>query len=182
MAAYYEFTVSLLGTKPKLWRKFQLRKTATFQDLHQAIQDACGWENCHLFSFSSGKPYESDKIATCAEYDEYDSDEQVPVAKRLKIATYFDEQDTCTYLYDFGDDWVHEVKCKSIVDDSRFKRRLVGGKGVFPPEDCGGVWGYRQCLNVFEVKEADTNNLKEWLGDWNPNNFSLEEQKNVFDR
>ncbi len=103
MAAYYEFTVSLLDPKPKLWRKFQLKKTATFQDLHQAIQDACGWENSHLFSFSSGKPYESTTIAMCTEYDGYDSDEQVPIAKRLKIATYFEEQNKCTYIYDFGD-------------------------------------------------------------------------------
>lgn len=182
MSEYYEFTVSLLGSKPKLWRKFQLKKTATFQDLHQAIQDACGWDNCHLFSFSIGMPYKSTRIAICTEYNDYDGDESVPTARRVKLISYFEEQSKCTYLYDFGDDWVHEVKCKPIVVDSRFKRRLIAGKGTFPPEDCGGIWGYYECLNAVEGKKTDKNNLKKWLGDWHPNNFSLQVQKNVFDQ
>src|SRR5271163_1274256 len=104
MLEYYEFVVSLLGVKPKLWRQFQLKKTATFQDLHQAIQDACGWEDCHLFSFSTGMPYDSAKIAKCGENDDDGSDEQVPIAKKIKLKDYFEGNSKCTYLYDFGDD------------------------------------------------------------------------------
>ena len=37
MPTYFEFEVSLQGIKPRIWRRFQLRATATFADLHWAI-------------------------------------------------------------------------------------------------------------------------------------------------
>lgn len=49
MTLYHEFDVTLHDAAPGAWRRFQLRSTATFLDLHRAIQDACGWEGGHLF-------------------------------------------------------------------------------------------------------------------------------------
>ena len=43
MPEYFEFEVELTGVKPRMWRRFLVPKAATFLDLHQAIQDACGW-------------------------------------------------------------------------------------------------------------------------------------------
>ena len=38
MPRYYEFEVSLQELQPRIWRRFLLRTTATFAQLHQAIQ------------------------------------------------------------------------------------------------------------------------------------------------
>jgi hypothetical protein len=39
-----ELGVSLKLIKPKVWRQFLIAESATIEDLHQAIQDACGWD------------------------------------------------------------------------------------------------------------------------------------------
>jgi len=48
---YYEFEVSLEGIKPRIWRRFLLRKDSTFHELHDTIQRACGWQDRHLYAF-----------------------------------------------------------------------------------------------------------------------------------
>lgn len=51
MGDYYTIEVSLRGAGPRVWRRFMIRSSARFLDLHEAIQDACGWNNSHLFRF-----------------------------------------------------------------------------------------------------------------------------------
>jgi hypothetical protein len=48
MPAYSEFEVSLVAIEPRIWRRFQLAETSTFDHLHRTIQAAFGWEGCHL--------------------------------------------------------------------------------------------------------------------------------------
>src|SRR3989338_6692780 len=49
--AYLEFEVSLRHIKPRIFRCFLLHRTATFLELHQAIQGAGPWSNYDLFAF-----------------------------------------------------------------------------------------------------------------------------------
>ena len=51
MPKYYEFEVSLQEIQPRIWRRFLLRNTATFAQLHQAIQQSFGWQERHLWEF-----------------------------------------------------------------------------------------------------------------------------------
>ena len=46
MAKYYRFYVELLDIEPLIWRRFLVAATPdlSFFDLHQAVQDAMGWE------------------------------------------------------------------------------------------------------------------------------------------
>ncbi|MGH8897220.1 MAG: IS1096 element passenger TnpR family protein [Egibacteraceae bacterium] len=56
----------------------------------------------------------------------------------------------------------------------RFHRRLLDGGRAFPPEDCGGLWGYEKCVRVACGGE-DPEGRREWLGDdWDPEVFDLE--------
>jgi hypothetical protein len=50
---YLRFHVRLLDVDANLWRRFLLVKQATFADPHRAIQDACGWQDSHLFAFQT---------------------------------------------------------------------------------------------------------------------------------
>jgi hypothetical protein len=65
-----------------------------------------------------------------------------------------------------------------------FKRRLLAGSRAFPPEDCGGLGGYEDCVKVVrgdpDVEDEET--LREWLGDWHPERFDLEATRRAFDR
>ena len=180
MPAYYEFEVSLIGAKPRLWRRFFIKKAASFQDLHVAIQDACGWENSHLFSFATPGRRSRDEIATGDPMGGA-VDAEGPPAPRVKIANYFDEAKQCTYIYDFGDEWEHDVRLVGEVElKERFTRRLVAGKGAFPPEDCGGLHGFQRCLDVLAGKEKDEDDLKNWLGDWSPDRFEVTRAQAAF--
>ena len=186
MPDYFELEVSLLHAKPRIWRRFLLRKAATFFDLHKAIQDVCGWENCHLFEFRIGDW----RRETIAGMPDEEIDEPVPDAKNVKLAAFFESSgpDRCLYLYDFGDGWEHDVQLRRTVSlDESFRRRLVAGQRAFPPEDCGSYPGYERCVRVAQGEESgvdklDGVDLKRWMGDWNPEFFDLKAVKKSFDR
>ena len=85
-------------------------------------------------------------------------------------------------LYDFGDSWLHNV---TLIGTStlaeRFTRELQDGARAFPPEDCGGLPGYEDCVAVLETGE-DPEGIREWIGDWRPEAFDLQAERERFDR
>ena len=188
--AYGEFEVSILYIEPRIWRRFQIGMTATFADLHQAIQDSFGWEDCHLWQFRH--PTQRSRVLAGVPDDQFASfdTEEVPDGREVKLSEHFtakDGLDGCAYLYDFGDDWHHKVDLIRITSSSdRFRRRLLDGGRSCPPEDCGGVGGYGRLLELLETGEdqyeEDPDGLATWLGDWKPDSFDLQTVKAAFDR
>ena len=92
MPRYFDFEVSLLEPRPKIWRRFFLStKSTTFHDLHEAIQIACGWEERHLFEFTqpgSG----ARKLPIAGIPDEEDRsvyERKLPDARRVRLESYF---------------------------------------------------------------------------------------------
>ena len=83
------------------------------------------------------------------------------------------------YVYDFGDDWFHEILVEKIApaDPAVVYPRCVGGELNCPPEDCGGIGGFYNLLEaISDPAHPDHEQLTEWLGDdYDPNHFSLEE-------
>lgn len=175
---YYELEVELAGSKPRIWRRFCLRTSATFEALHAAIQDAFEWSGHHLYEFSeAGRSGE-----TLCGHEALD-DEGVEVASSVKLKGFFGEADAlknkaCVYMYDFGDGWEHKVKLKRVVElDEVFTRRMTGGGAPGAIDDCGGVWGYQQLLEeaVRGDKEAQAQLASR------PAEFVLAEVKAGFD-
>jgi hypothetical protein len=186
MPKYYEFDVSLLGVKPKIFRRFALLASSTFADLHDAIQLSCGWEDDHLHVFRNSPRGED--FAAGAPVDNYDTGTDAKPDRRVKLYSYFSDgwaAKRCTYIYDFGDNWEHDVKLVRVFEsDERFKRKLIDGARAFPPEDCGGIWGYEDSCELLENKSKSAENKarREWLGDWNPEAFDMKEIQAQFDR
>jgi hypothetical protein len=187
MALYLRFRVQLLDVRASLWRRFLLRKTSTFGDLHLAIQDACGWGNYHLFDFRPPGSRE-----TIAGIPDEEWGESCPDARAVKLTSFFEPRgrQTCIYRYDFGDGWTHEVTYEGIERlQDRFTRRLLAGEGTFPPEDCGGTYGYERCVaaatgrgwRVEYGDDAERAGLVEWLEGWRPDAFELARVKREFD-
>ena len=177
---YYEFEVSLQEVEPLIWRRFLLRKEATFYELHKAIQDACGWEDYHLFVF--GEERWGKAVAGIP-----DPEMLTPEAKRVKLASYFDKHDWVLYEYDFGDSWTHDIKLLRTVElPYKFKRALLDGKRAFPPEDSGGISGYERLVKFLETGvdewDDDPDGLRSWMGPWAPEAFDLNRTKAKFDK
>jgi hypothetical protein len=89
--------------------------------------------------------------------------------KRIKISSLLiSEKDKIKYEYDFGDSWEHDVILEKITDVTEKPKHAVcvAGKRNCPPEDCGGIWGYEDLLEILKNPEhAEYQEMLDWLGD-----------------
>jgi len=188
---YWDFEVSLREAEPRVWRRFLLKYKSTFLDLHNAIQDAGGWWNYHLFSFSLG-PDPMDEVVAGPPH-KWDDESEDPDAGRVAIADVIKRRGLLelSYVYDFGDDWEMDVVMHGLVEDpGKFRRRLLGGERAFPQEDSGGIPGYIESVEVASgayseaqlAEDPDLSSRREWLGDWHPDRFDFEKTRKKFDR
>ncbi len=180
MPRYFDFEVSLCEVTPRIWRRFLIQSTARFSDLHLAIQGACGWRNYHLYAFRDEPTWETGHdIAGLPDAEGFEDDPPVPDSMKVKLSSYFGEgkEHTCFYLYDFGDDWWHEVRLKGTRTlPEKFHRRLLGGARAFPHEDSGGLPGYEDCVKAALGQDKcidDPDGLRTWMGEWHPERFDL---------
>ncbi len=175
----YQFKIQLQGiSKPPIWRVLKIPDNFSFHQFHLAIQNAFGWYNCHLYQFSEQgwrSDYSIQMQHEDSEADELDSG-------KTKIKNYFKETgDKMIYIYDFGDDWKHQVVLENITADKILKPQCINGKGKCPPEDIGGIPGFQRFLKLSKnPKNPEYREMMEWLGlaegeIWDPNEFDLEE-------
>lgn len=76
-----------------------------------------------------------------------------------------------TYTYDFGDNWIHTVKVEKIIPYDERYPQVLKSKGPNMIEDCGGIWGFYNCINEAEPfdLEAVNSDFKNWsLPETNP--------------
>lgn len=163
----YQFKITLPGFKPSIWRRIQVPGNYTFWELHVALQDAMGWDNCHLFEFSIKSPGDGIETQIGIPDDTGFSDEILD-ARKLKIENFFTlENKLAGYLYDFGDNWGHNVHLEKILlrEKGVIYPRCLAGKRACPPEDCGGGWGYEKLLEIIKnPRRKDYKEMMEWLG------------------
>ena len=138
----YQLHITLRGIRPPIWRRVQAPGHLTLASVHDVIQTVFGWTNCHLHQFfvgrvSYGQPDDFDQVVL--------DESGVTLAEALgtRIKRFL-------YVYDFGDDWQHDIVLEKIIaGDSGSDRPLcIGGKRHRPPEDCGGPPGYVEFLGT----------------------------------
>lgn len=204
MPTYFDLEVSLLEIEPRIWRRFLIRSEATFMHFHSAIQQAFGWQNCHLYEFLDGKVEENDtrplyamklpRIVRSEHAEPHDDEPDAPEADDIELRHYFSaKNDRCFYVYDFGDNWQHLVEVKEVVKlPEEFTCRLLDGARACPPEDCGGTMGYEECCEAVSTSKSDIRKLDayareevesrlDWLDGWQSEAFDLDEAKKDFD-
>ncbi|WP_194848287.1 plasmid pRiA4b ORF-3 family protein [Candidatus Neptunochlamydia vexilliferae] len=155
--------ISLLRLNPLIWRRVLIDMAGDLEDLHRTIQLAMGWENCHLYSFRYGN-------------QEFGCDEEGFSNERL-AALSLREKDEILYEYDFGDCWEHKVKVEAILSKEKgvFYPKCLEGARACPPEDCGGVWGYEENLEIMcDKNHPEYEDTVQWMGkDFDPEHFDL---------
>lgn len=152
----YQLKVVLEDIRPQIWRRIQVAGSTTLVQLHQILQLAMGWEDYHLHRFSLGE------------------DESLRLEQII-----LDESLTSFYVYDFGDEWVHQITVEKILpmQSEQPYPNCLAGKRACPPEDCGGSWGYAALLKVLKnPRHPDYRERKEWVGrKFAPKAFDLDE-------
>lgn len=158
-ATVYQLKITLLDTKPPIWRRVLVPADITLDALHEVIQAAFGWWNYHLHDFEFGR----------TRYGVPDVDDWNPPKdeRKAKLAALATEGTTFRYTYDFGDNWRHKIVVEKILSSAPDARApsCIDGRRACPPEDCGGPWGYEELLAVLaDPTHVDHAERLEWVG------------------
>lgn len=174
----YQIKITLQGSKPSIWRRVVIPSDLSLPDFHKVIQTTMGWTNSHLHQFVKNRTYYSPKMEDESLWDEEDDDD-LDYSKYKVSDLLRKTKDKVKYEYDFGDDWVHVIVLEKIIDESMDINDVtcLAGENSCPPEDCGGLWGYYNMLEI--LKDPDHEEYEEytdWLGDeFDPTYFDIEE-------
>jgi hypothetical protein len=170
----YQFKITLLGIEPPIWRRIRV-PDGTLDELHEHIQTAMGWTNSHLHEFIiGGRRYGDPELldAGGCERDFLDSTKsrlRELVSKERNAFRFF-------YLYDFGDNWGHEIIYEGLspVEPGGQYPRCVEGARTCPPDDCGGAGGYEDFLKAIrDPKNEDHEDMLELIfGKFDPEKFN----------
>ncbi len=182
-----QMKVSLKNAQPPIWRRFEVPATLTLDRLHDVIQIVMGWQDYHLHRFRIGDRCFTEYFGDDLERMEHEEDE---LGVRL-IDVIPEEGGKFEYRYDFGDCWDHEIKVEEIkhrAPDERY--RMIGilsrlecleGEGACPPEDVGGIAGYKWFLEaISDPDDPEHERYLKWCGGsfdpdlFDPNAVNLE--------
>ncbi|MBI5184265.1 MAG: plasmid pRiA4b ORF-3 family protein [Nitrospinae bacterium] len=171
----YQIKITLSGSEPSIWRRFLIEPNENLYKLHQFIQVIMGWTNSHMHQYRQNKNYygKPDKESE-ADFGFKTLDE-----RKFKIFQVLDKPKAkIIYEYDMGDSWDHIVVVEKILPKEENKDYPICLDGALscPPEDCGGIPGYYDLLEIIKNPDHEEyEDMMEWLGDkFNPEEFSLE--------
>ncbi|WP_136799234.1 plasmid pRiA4b ORF-3 family protein [Desulfosediminicola ganghwensis] len=151
-----QFKIELLEISPIIWRTIQVSARYSFWDLHVAIQDSMGWLDYHIHEFKIKPPRKRNFISIGIPHNEYEN-KTLP-GWETKVTDYLNEPgDFALYEYDFGDGWEHKVTLESkfLADDNVKYPICIKGERSCPPEDCGGVPGYYELIEILSDKKHE---------------------------
>jgi hypothetical protein len=166
----YQLKVTLLDIKPPVWRRLVLDPGISLRQLHHLIQAAMGWEDYHLYEFQVGREHYGESGSGLAGIR--------PAAKTHLADVLQTARSKLVYVYDFGDEWRHEVRLERIwtAGENEPYTFCLDGARAGPPEDVGGPFGYAEWLEMLTGgDESEREEAEEVLGeDYDAERFDLE--------
>ena len=172
----YPIKVTLLGTDPPIWRRLRVPANLTLEVLHDVLQLAMGWEDCHMHDFRIGQQ----RFGTP---DPMEREFGGPRTASERTARLFQVLGRAgikaVYTYDFGDSWEHKIVVEKRLapEPGRAYPACLAGERHGPPEDCGGIPGFYNLLEaISDPGHEQHEELLDWLGNgFDPEAFSVEE-------
>lgn len=144
-----------------IWRIIEVNRNIKLHDLHLVIQAAMGWKCAHLYKFViDGTTYEFPYP------DAYDSEKSEDSRKIGLYKLGVKSNDAFRYVYDFGDNWEHNVLVRGRSYNTLFGgSSCSAGAMACPPEDIGGIHVYNELVEYVLHKKPITVNpdLEEWF-------------------
>ena len=164
----YILEVTLEYVEPKVWRLFTVPGTITLSQLHEALLVVMGWEGRHAWEFDVQGTHYGDSFAA--------EDPSLQEANNAVLHNTVSMRGTVVdYIYDWGDEWHHQIKVQDIRkrEATESSPVILDGANACPPEDVGGVPGYAIFLEAIEdSNHPEHEELLEWVGGkWNPQKF-----------
>lgn len=150
--------VRMREVAPAVVRVIDVPAAATLGELHELLQAGIGWTDSHLHEFhtSDGRRYGVPD-------DEDGFDDPGPPLADETTAGLRELGEQAVYLYDFGDNWTHDV---TVLGVGASRPGCVYGEGMCPPEDVGGPHGYAEMLAVLADPVDDQHDhIRAWAGE-----------------
>jgi hypothetical protein len=179
----YRLLIELDEVEPEVWRRIEIQD-CDLETLHDAIQLTMGWDNAHLYQFSTGEhDYSPPAPEFAMVHDCLPNDPaETYLSDLVPIGT---KNFTFMYCYDFGDDWQHFISVERISppeDEATYPTCLAGDRAC-PPEDCGGAFRYVEFLEAIADPDAEWHEeAVEWFGEFDPEHFDIEETTRLLAR
>lgn len=174
-----QLKISLKNSTPPIWRRVLVKSSISFYELHYTIQIAMGWGNYHLYEFKIGDYRIGIKDE---DFDDPESgSSKIIVAKEITLDEVISKGEfkNFSYEYDFGDGWIHSIVVEKTMplDQDRYYPVCIKGKLSCPPEDCGGLYGYYNFLEIISNKKhPEYKDMVEWMGGrFDPNEFEVDD-------
>jgi hypothetical protein len=169
MTEVAQIRITLADVTPEIWRRVLVPASITLAGLHAVIQAAMGWEDTHLHMFRiDGKRYGLP--------EDESGGREILDAARYQVSEVVVEGDRFLYVYDFGDDWRHEITIEGVraLAANETVPAILAGKRACPPEDCGGPYQYPEMLAALgDPDHEDHEHYLEWIGEFDAESFDL---------
>lgn len=175
--------VSLVGSKPEIWRTVDVDDALTLAQVHDVLQAALGWQDSHLHRFTDSDPFARSRgiprigraprawVDAWSLGEAYIEGEEDEAHTTIAEAMQFDGP--LWYEYDMGDSWVHAIELIERRDAEPDERiaAVVRGEGRAPFEDSGGMGGYEEKLAIIaDPEHPEHNEVTAWarfvVGPW----------------
>ena len=183
----FHIRVKLNDAPVNIWRELVVPSNITLELLAFVILDAMGWQHEHLYQFigknntnyinSREMKEQANSFMGFMSRVQYQNSEKTSLEMVLQP-----RGERMKFEYDYGDSWIHDLWVKGARDYAPGEEpviKLLKAHGECPPEDCGGVWGYADLLelNKKKRKSADDKERLEWYDipkDFDPENCDIE--------
>ncbi|RPJ95421.1 plasmid pRiA4b ORF-3 family protein [Rummeliibacillus sp. TYF005] len=159
----YILTITFKDIEPAIWRKVVMPAGATFNRLHEMIQNVTNFQSewidepYHFFEFVIDHEIITNNPVTLEDFKKSKRENlkfTVKSPTHTKIDKYLEKYDEILYCYDFGDGWQITIKVDEVVNDYYFGfPTVLAGEGAAPPEDVGGPPGFMGFLKVYNNKD-----------------------------
>lgn len=162
----YKIKISLIRSKPLIWRTVLIEDNTTMYDLHKIIQTSMGWTNSHLHQFTTNDEKSYTKFYADLADDFAENDllyyEGMVVSDFMKTPG-----DNLLYEYDWGDGWNHLLLLEAIEVPKPYIRYpvCIDGRRNCPPEDVGGLGGFYNFLRIIKnPSHPEYRSYLRWVG------------------
>lgn len=176
----FQIRIILKDSEPPIWRQLLVSSDLTLAAFHHIIQQAMGWTDSHLYLFCK------DTVRFTFPYEPEDLDEMTAIdARQVELGhiipvrrPYRGEfRHEIEYQYDLGDGWVHQIVFEDVLppDPQRRTPVCISGARACPPEDIGGIEGYKSFLEARSGSEPHEYEMyRESAGDdFDPEAFDI---------
>lgn len=174
--------IKMNRTDLKIWREIKVPSNLTLTALGEVLQDAMGWMHEHLYQFRKGDVYfvDREQMEDSFGFGRFSFRDMAQCTVDDMLT---EKGKRVVFEYDFGDSWEHDLWYKGEREYNPGEKpsiTIVKGQGACPPEDCGGIWGYEDLLEIKKKKKRtrEERERMEWAlmdDDFDPDFFDDEE-------